>query len=61
MIYSIALTTGASCFVQDILAVTLRTPSSFNTQPWACVVVRDAAQREALAQAMLGANAAKVR
>lgn len=38
-----------------------RAPSGFNVQPYACVVVRDPADRERIAGAMLASNAAKVR
>jgi nitroreductase len=46
--------------LQDVLEMTRRSPSSFNSQPWCCVIVQDAAQRERLAAAMLGGNTFKV-
>lgn len=46
--------------VQDLLHVARTAPSSFNAQPWVCVVVQGAAPRRALAQAMLGANRLKI-
>jgi Nitroreductase family len=46
--------------LQDVLEMTRRSPSSFNSQPWSCVIVQDAAQRERLAAAMLGGNTFKV-
>eukprot|EP00953_Heterococcus_sp_UTEX-ZZ885_P029097 15474-Heterococcus_DN1.PRE.3 len=45
--------------LQDVLEMTRRSPSSFNSQPWSCVIVQDAAQRERLAAAMLGGNTFK--
>ncbi|KAG5184897.1 putative nitroreductase family, partial [Tribonema minus] len=47
--------------INDVLAMTIRTPTSFNAQPWACIIVRDEEQKEALAQAMVGPNIMKVR
>eukprot|EP00611_Tribonema_gayanum_P007254 TRINITY_DN165_c0_g1_i4.p2 TRINITY_DN165_c0_g1~~TRINITY_DN165_c0_g1_i4.p2 ORF type:complete len:248 (+),score=81.30 TRINITY_DN165_c0_g1_i4:324-1067(+) len=47
--------------VRQVLAATLRAPSSFNFQPWACVIVRSAAQKDALAPAMLGHNATRMK
>uniref|UniRef100_K3WSQ3 Nitroreductase domain-containing protein n=1 Tax=Globisporangium ultimum (strain ATCC 200006 / CBS 805.95 / DAOM BR144) TaxID=431595 RepID=K3WSQ3_GLOUD len=38
-----------------------RAPSAMNTQPYACVVVRDQADREKLAEAMLETNGRKVK
>jgi nitroreductase len=46
--------------LQDVLEMTRRSPSSFNSQPWSCVIVQDAAQKERLAAAMLGGNTFKV-
>jgi len=41
--------------LREILETSLRSPSSFNLQPWQMVVVRDSAKKEELAeQAMLG-------
>mmetsp|Transcript_27393 Transcript_27393/g.97847 ORF Transcript_27393/g.97847 Transcript_27393/m.97847 type:complete len:336 (-) Transcript_27393:128-1135(-) len=37
----------------DVLAITQRAPSSFNMQPWTCVVVRSEAGKELLSRAML--------
>jgi nitroreductase len=48
--------------MKDIMASTLRTPSAFNSQPWACVLVKSKQQREALSEAMLGRkNAERVK
>ena len=45
-----------------LLALASRSPSSFNSQPWTCVVVDDEGeQRAALAGAMLGGNGRVVR
>ena len=45
-----------------LLALASRSPSSFNSQPWTCVVVDDEGeQRAALADAMLGGNGRVVR
>lgn len=41
----------------DVLRLTQRAPTSFNTQPYACVLVRDKAERAKLADAMLAGNA----
>lgn len=38
-----------------------RAPSGFNMQPYACVVVREQADREKLADAMLATNGRKVK
>ena len=47
--------------LRDVLAMTQRAPSSFNLQPWTCVIVRSPAQRELLGRAMLSAsNASRV-
>lgn len=43
--------------LRALLAVTQRAPSSFNTQPYRIVLVRDPKQREALAACMSGKNA----
>ncbi|GLE02075.1 hypothetical protein PINS_up010913 [Pythium insidiosum] len=45
----------------DVLRLTQRAPSGFNMQPYACVVVREQADRERLADAMLASNGRKVR
>lgn len=39
--------------LSDILALTQRAPSSFNLQPWTCVLVRSRDQRELIGRAML--------
>ena len=39
--------------LQDIMQLTRRAPSSFNIQPWTCVLVRSAAQRELVGRAAL--------
>lgn len=44
----------------EILQLTQRAPSSFNIQPYVLIVVRSLENRQRLAKAMLGANAAKV-
>jgi hypothetical protein len=46
--------------LRRLLELTQRAPSSFNVQPYTCVVVRDGAARARLATAMMGANGAKV-
>ncbi|OQR98087.1 nitroreductase family [Achlya hypogyna] len=46
--------------VHDILQSTRRAPTSLNMQPYACILVQDAAEREALSAAMLGGNVNKV-
>lgn len=38
-----------------------RAPTGFNTQPYACVLVREQKDREKLAEAMLDSNARKVK
>lgn len=43
-----------------MLTLTQRAPSSFNTQPWTCVVVRGEEAKKRLAGAMLGANSKAV-
>ena len=47
--------------LQRLLSLVSRSPSSFNAQPWLCVVVRSEPQRGALAGAMLGRNQAVVK
>lgn len=42
--------------LEEVLRNTLRTPSSFNLQPWKCIVVRDARVLKRLAHCMLGRN-----
>ncbi|RLN66287.1 hypothetical protein BBJ28_00013919 [Nothophytophthora sp. Chile5] len=44
-----------------ILRLTQRAPTGFNTQPYACVLVREQADREKLGEAMLDSNARKVK
>ncbi|CAI5726735.1 unnamed protein product [Hyaloperonospora brassicae] len=44
-----------------ILRLTLRAPTGFNTQPYACVLVREQKDRDKLAEAMMGGNARKVK
>ncbi|KDO28797.1 hypothetical protein SPRG_20004 [Saprolegnia parasitica CBS 223.65] len=46
--------------VQDILETTRRAPTSLNMQPYACILIEDVAQREAMSAAMLGGNVEKV-
>ena len=43
----------AASVVEDMLAVTQRAPSSFNVQPWVCIVVRSEEQRALMGRAML--------
>ncbi|KAI9908737.1 hypothetical protein PsorP6_002924 [Peronosclerospora sorghi] len=38
-----------------------RSPTGFNTQPYACVLVREKRYREKLAETMLGSNDDKVK
>lgn len=38
-----------------------RAPSGFNMQPYACVLVREQADRERISDAMLASNAVKVK
>lgn len=38
-----------------------RAPTGFNTQPYACVLVREQKDREKLAEAMMDSNARKVK
>uniref|UniRef100_K3WSR0 Nitroreductase domain-containing protein n=1 Tax=Globisporangium ultimum (strain ATCC 200006 / CBS 805.95 / DAOM BR144) TaxID=431595 RepID=K3WSR0_GLOUD len=45
----------------EVLRLTQRAPSGFNMQPYACVVVRDQAEREKFADAMLATNGRKVK
>lgn len=47
--------------VQAVLEDTRRSPSSFNVQPWKCVIVRNDGGRDALASAMVSGNKARVR
>ncbi|KAG7397524.1 hypothetical protein PHYBOEH_000676 [Phytophthora boehmeriae] len=47
--------------LQEILKLTLRAPTGFNTQPYACVLVRKQADRERLAEAMMDSNVRKVK
>ncbi|OQR95652.1 nitroreductase family [Thraustotheca clavata] len=42
--------------VADILATTQRSPTSFNMQPYACVLIDDAKERQEVSTAMLGGN-----
>ncbi|KAH7491526.1 hypothetical protein PRIC1_003062 [Phytophthora ramorum] len=46
--------------LKEILKLTLRAPTGFNTQPYACVLVREQKDREKLAEAMMDSNARKV-
>ena len=46
--------------IDDLVDVTRRAPTSFNTQPYRIILVRDKAQREALAQCMSPKNAIAV-
>ena len=39
--------------LEDVMQLTQRAPSSFNIQPWTCVLVRSAAQRELVGRAAL--------
>ncbi|CAH0481466.1 unnamed protein product [Peronospora belbahrii] len=47
--------------LQEILKLTLRAPTGFNTQPYACVLVREQKDRNQLAEAMMGSNVRKVK
>lgn len=47
--------------VRSLAATTALAPSSFNVQPWACVLVQEGGAREALARGMLAANGERVR
>lgn len=47
--------------LKQILALTLRAPTSFNSQPYKVVIVKSAAQKESLAATMLGENAEIIR
>ncbi|CAI5710470.1 unnamed protein product [Peronospora effusa] len=47
--------------LEEILKLTLRAPTGFNTQPYACVLVREQKDREKLAEAMMDSNARKVK
>ncbi len=42
--------------VDALVAITQRAPTSFNSQPYRIVLVRDAAARAALAKCMTGSN-----
>ncbi|TDH66576.1 uncharacterized protein CCR75_005630 [Bremia lactucae] len=46
--------------LKEILKLTLRAPTSFNVQPYACILVRQEKDRKKLAEAMMGGNARKV-
>ncbi|KAG1693277.1 hypothetical protein DVH05_023742 [Phytophthora capsici] len=46
--------------LREILKLTQRSPSGFNTQSWVAIVLRTAEDRAALADAMMDANARKV-
>ncbi|KAG4058383.1 hypothetical protein PC123_g6661 [Phytophthora cactorum] len=46
--------------LQEILKLTQRSPSGFNTQSWVCIVLRTTEDRAALANAMIDANVRKV-
>mmetsp|Transcript_9082 Transcript_9082/g.13988 ORF Transcript_9082/g.13988 Transcript_9082/m.13988 type:complete len:257 (-) Transcript_9082:148-918(-) len=43
----------ASDVLGELLALTQRSPSSFNMQPWRCIIVRNEEQRELMSRAML--------
>ncbi|TMW69310.1 hypothetical protein Poli38472_001466 [Pythium oligandrum] len=45
----------------NVVKMTQRAPSAFNTQPYACILVRDQADRDRLAGAMLASNGQKVK
>ncbi|DAZ93595.1 TPA: hypothetical protein N0F65_011779 [Lagenidium giganteum] len=45
----------------DVLRLTLRAPSGFNMQPYACILVRTPEDRERIAVSMLAGNAARVK
>ncbi|TYZ69137.1 hypothetical protein PybrP1_002988 [[Pythium] brassicae (nom. inval.)] len=45
----------------EVLRLTQRAPTGFNVQPYSVVVLRDQADREKIADAMLGPNSAKVK
>lgn len=47
--------------LREILRLTLRAPTGFNTQPYACVLVRDQVDRDQLAGCMLDSNERKVK
>ncbi|POM77899.1 Nitroreductase family [Phytophthora palmivora] len=47
--------------LKEILQLTLRAPTGFNTMPYACVLVREQKDREKLAEAMMDSNARKVK
>jgi nitroreductase len=47
--------------LDSFIVMMQRAPSAMNTQPYACVVVRDQADREKLAEAMLETNGRKVK
>lgn len=42
--------------IGEVIAVTQRAPTSFNSQPYRIILVRNKAQREALAECMAGKN-----
>ncbi|OQS05541.1 pyridine nucleotide-disulfide oxidoreductase [Thraustotheca clavata] len=46
--------------IHDVLLTTRRAPSSLNTQPYVCVIVQDAEEKNALSAAMAGGNPRKV-
>ncbi|KAJ8556605.1 hypothetical protein ON010_g9361 [Phytophthora cinnamomi] len=47
--------------LREILKLTQRAPTGFNTQAYVCIVLRSAEDREKLAGAMMDANAVKVK
>ncbi|KAF1780212.1 Nitroreductase [Phytophthora cactorum] len=47
--------------LKEILRLTLRAPTGFNVQPYACVLVREQKDREKLAEAMMDSNIRKVK
>ncbi|ETM38055.1 hypothetical protein L914_15544 [Phytophthora nicotianae] len=46
--------------LREILKLTQRSPSGFNTQSWVCIVLRTAEDRAALTTAMIDSNVRKV-
>eukprot|EP00644_Phytophthora_capsici_P012795 jgi/Phyca11/532339/estExt2_fgenesh1_pg.C_PHYCAscaffold_50034 len=47
--------------LKEILRLTQRSPTGFNVQPYACVLVREQKDRDKLAEAMMDSNARKVK
>lgn len=46
--------------LKEILRLTQRAPTSFNVQPYACILVREQKDRDKLADAMMATNARRV-